>query len=64
MCFVVIRYYDGICYSLRDEVILIIFDGKYNSEKASAIACINAKRCTRTESQFSLPDDDNNRQCA
>ena len=43
VCFVVVRYYDRICYGLRDEIILIIFDGKNDSEQASAIAYINGK---------------------
>ena len=41
MCFVVVRYYDGICHSLGDKIVLIIFDSEYDSEKESVILCNN-----------------------
>ena len=64
MRLVVVCYYNGIRHGLRDQVILIIFDSKYDPEGSQRYRMLVAKRFALTESQFSLPDDDNNRQCA
>lgn len=64
MCFMVVCYYNRIRHILRDQVILMIFDSEYDPKTNQRYRILIAKRFTRTESQFSPPDDDNNRQCA
>lgn len=64
MCFVVVRYYDGICHGLRDQIILIVFNREDDPRLSQRYPKLMPRRFARTESQFSLPGDGNNRQCA